>query len=145
MNLNQIIELYKSGDLDAITDFESHIEKKDPIQFSEIIEIPHPENFQVDMITSIDKKNSIIDFLFRAMIQLEYEPIEEFPEYEVQNYTFENTIHELSSVESKDFLVLKTSQNNILSIFKLKEKDELTFLIITELNYVFISEIYWKS
>lgn len=145
MNLNQVIELYKKGDLEAITSFENHIEEKDVIQFSEIIEIPYPENFQVDIITSIDKKNSIIDFLFSAMKQLEYEPIEEFPEYEVQNYTFENTIHELSSVEAKDFLIVKTSQNNILSIFKLKEKDELTFLIVTELNYVFISEIYWKS
>ena len=149
MNLQNMIELYKKlsekRSFEKIKHIENKIKKKGEIQFSKIIEIPYEGNFHLDIIMSADKTISITEFLYQAIYKLEYQPMEEFPLFNVEDYKFSNMIEELYTVEAKEFLINKVSSNNIISINKLKEKDELTFILENKSNYIFVSEIYWKS
>lgn len=149
MNLKNTIELYKKlsekRNLKKIKHIENKIKEKGEIQFSKIIEIPYEGNFHLDIIMSADKTISITEFLYQAIYKLEYQPMEEFPLFNVEDYKFNNMIEELYTVEAKEFLINKVPSNNIISINKLKEKDELTFILENKSNYIFVSEIYWKS
>lgn len=147
MKLFQILELYKNSDFNLINNFEKSIsENIKEIGVLKMIEIPFKGNYNLDMVFSLDKKESIELFLFKAIEVLQYKAEEEIPFYKNQDFLFHDMIEELSFSETK----LSLSENNVLennciSIIKLKEKDELTFLIETQDNYIFISEIYWKS
>ena len=149
MNLNNTIEIYKKvsekRNFEEIENIENKILENGEIQFSKIIEIPYKHNFHLEIVMSADKTISITEFLYQALYKLEYQPIEEFPLFNVEDYKFNNMIEELSTVEAKEFLINQISSNNSLSINKLKEKDELTFIIENKSNYIFVSEIYWKS
>lgn len=149
MNLKKTIELYnklsEQHNFDEIDLLEKEINKVEDFQFSEIIEIPFRGNFQLDILMSADKSLTITEFLYQVMYILEYKPIEEFPFFKVENYEFDNMIEELTTIESKEFLTENILSSDSVSATKLKEKDELTFVVESTSNYVFISEVYWKS
>ncbi len=149
MNLKNTIALYKKlaekQNFEEIELIETQIKQKGEIQFAQIIEIPYKGNFHLDIIMSANKNTSITEFLFQAMYKLEYQPIEEFPLFNVEDYKFDNMIAELNTVEAKEFLMNQVAANTRISINKLKEKDELTFIIESKSNYIFVSETYWKS
>lgn len=73
MKLPKIIELYKSADFTLINTFEKSIsEKFKKVGILKIIEIPFKGNYHLDMVFSIDKKESIELFLFKAIEVLQY-------------------------------------------------------------------------
>lgn len=147
MDLENIIKLSKNKDVSVIDDFKKeHQTIIDKIQLSEIIEIPYQGNYHLDMVFSLSKKQSAELFLFKAIEVLEYEASEEFIFYKFEEYLFDNLLDELSFPDTKETLFKNNfTEKNCVSIIKLKEKDELTFLIETTNNYIFISEVYWKS
>ena len=147
MNIQNIIKLSKSKKTFIIDEFKkAHQTIIDKVQLSEIIEIPYRGNYELDMVFSSDKKQSIELFLFKAIEVLEYEASEEIIFYKFQEYLFDNMLEELCFPDTKKALVRNNiSKDKCISIIKLKEKDELTFLVETKTNYVFISEDFWKS
>jgi hypothetical protein len=147
MELKNRIEIYKKADFTLINDFEkSFTTKVDEILISKLIEITFKGNYNLDMVFSVDKKHSLESFLFKAFKTLEYVPFEEISEYKYQVFSYHKMLQELSFIETKEALTKNSIlEKNCVTVIKLKEKDELTFLIETKSNYVFISEIYWKS
>lgn len=63
-----------------------------------------------------------------------------------KSYSFIEFIKEVWFPVTKEILATNNMiEENCNLIYKLKEKDELTFLIQTKIQYVFIKEIYWRS
>ena len=149
MNLKDTISLYQQlaqkRNFEEIEQHEYDLITEESIEFSEIIEKPYPRNFQLEILMSADKHVSLTEFLYHVMYQLEYEPIEEFPFFKVEEYPFSKMIKELWMVEARDFLDTHIPSESRPAVIKLKNKEELTFLIETESNYIYLSEIYWKS
>lgn len=147
MNLKETIEFYKNSDLDVINDFEKSIQTQiKNVDISQVVEIPYQGNYNLDMVFSLNRKQAIVLFLFKAIEALEYEASEEIGYYNFEEYSFDNMLNELSFPDTKETLFQnKFTEQNCVAIIKLKEKAELTFLIETTNNYIFISEDYWKS
>ena len=147
MNLKETIEFYKNSDLDVINDFEKSIQTQiKNVDISQVVEIPYQGNYNLDMVFSLNRKQAIVLFLFKAIEALEYEASEEIGYYNFEEYSFDNMLNELSFPDTKETLFQNNfTEQNCVAIIKLKEKDELTFLIETTSNYIFISEDYWKS
>ena len=89
------------------------------------------------------------EFLIAAFHALEYDNFDitlELGSYTIQNYTYQQTIAELSIPKTTEILnEHKITADNCMFILNLKEKDELTFLIKTKTEYIFIAEIFWWS
>ena len=120
MNLKNTIELYKKlaekQNFEEIESIENQIKEKGEIQFSKIIEIPYKGNFHLDIAMSANKNTSITEFLYQAMYKLQYQPIEEFPLYNIEDYKFGHMIKELYTVEAKEFLMNQVSSNTHIDV-----------------------------
>ena len=149
MNLKDTLALYKNlsaqSNFEEIERIENELKKNDRIKFSDLVEIPFRGNLQLDIVASADKSVPIVEFLYQAVWQLEHVPIEEFPYFDLRDYQFEAMMDELTTKEAKKFMHEKRSAEDGFSVMKLKEKDELTFLVEAPTQYVYVSEFYWKS
>ncbi len=147
MEFKNIIKLSKSKDASVIDEFKKeHQSIIDKIKIPKIIEIPYKGNYNLDIVFSLNKKQPAELFLLKAIEVLEYEASEEIIFYNFEAYLYDNLLDELSFPDTKEALFQNNfTEKDCVSIIKLKEKDELTFLIETSNNYIFISEVYWKS
>ena len=146
MTLQKTIEYYKNLNKQSATAF---AEKIPDIQIQRIIEESFKGNVHLSMVFSNAVNASEKEFLIAAYYALKYDDFDvtlELGSYAIQNYTYEQTIAELSIPKTVEILKeYKVTVDNCICIFKLKEKDELTFLIKTKTEYIFITEIFWWS
>jgi hypothetical protein len=146
MTLHKTIEYYKNLNKQSATAF---AEKIPDIQIQRIIEESFKGNLHLSIVFSNAINASEKEFLIAAFYALKYDDFDvtlELGSYTIQNYTYEQTIAELSIPKTVEILKeYKVTVDNCMSILKLKEKDELTFLIKTKTEYIFITEIFWWS
>jgi len=146
MTLLETIAYYKNLNKQCATAF---AEKRPNVQIQRIIEEPFEGNVHLSMVFSNTINASKKEFLIAAFNALEYDNFDitlELGSYNIQNYTYLQTIAELSIPKTAEILnECKITADNCVFILKLKEKDELTFLIKTKTKYIFVAEIFWRS
>lgn len=148
MTLQETIAYYKIKKQNGITAYKAVNSTK--VQLSQVIEEPLKGNYHLSMVFSKDDKATDLDFLVNALKALEYDTLydisEELSSYNLESHSFKEFIKEVWFPATKEILTANNMiEENCNLIYKLKEKDELTFLIQTKTQYVFIKEIYWKS
>lgn len=145
--LNDIIALYKQGDEEVLQSLENQFSKnRSNNKLSKVVEISYRSNIQLYLVFSSNKESGRVQFLFNAHQALELELKEEIIDMKIEESIFPDMMNELMLPETKAILEANNISNeNCVSILKLKEKDELTFLIETNTSYVFVMEYYWKS
>ena len=146
MNLEETIAYHKELNQKGIVAFPEKIPEL-PIQ--EVIDEAFRGNVHLSMVFSdaIDRPEK--EFLVAAFNALEYDMYDisdEFGNYTITEYSYEAMIKELSIQRTKELLKERNiTAHYCKSILKLREKDELTFLIKTNTQYIFVSEIFWWS
>lgn len=148
MTLHEAIKYYKVKNKNGITAYKAVNPTK--VQLSQVIEEPLKGNYHLSMVFSKDDKATDLDFLVNALKALEYDTLydisEELSSYNLESYSFKEFIKEVWFLTTKEILTVNSIiEENCNLIYKLKDKDELTFLIQTKTHYVFVQEIYWKS
>ncbi len=146
MTLKETIAYHKELNQKGIVAFPEKIPNV-PIQ--KVIDEALRGNVHLSMVFSEGIETSEKEFLVAAFNALEYDAYDisdEFGNYIITNYSFEAMLKELSIQRTKEILEEHdVIAQNCTSIIKLREKDELTFLIQTNTQYIFISEIFWWS
>lgn len=146
MTLEETIAYHKELNQKGIVAFPEKIPEV-PIQ--EIIDESFRGNVQLSMVFSNAIENSEKNFLVAAFHALEYDNYDisdEFGNYSMTPYRYEQMIKELSIQKTREVLSQRQIEHqNFEFIFKLREKDELTFLIKTQTQYIFICESFWWS
>jgi hypothetical protein len=146
MTLGETIAYHKELNQKGIVAFQEMIPEV-PIQ--EIIDEPFRGNIHLSMVFSNAVEVSEKEFLVAAFHALEYDTYDisdEFGNYSITPYGYGDMLNELSIPRAKEVLGQKQIEiQSFICILKLREKDELTFLIKTESQYIFISETFWWS
>jgi hypothetical protein len=146
LNLEETIAYHEELNKKGIVAFP---EKIPDVSMQTVIDEPFRGNVHLSMIFSnaIDKSEK--DFLVAAFNALEYDAYdisEEFGNYSITPYNYGHMLQELAIPKTKEVLnEHQINAQNCTSILKLREKDELTFLIKTERQYIFILESFWWS
>ena len=148
MTLQEAITYYKIKNQNGIIAYEQANYSK--IELSQVVEEPFKGNYHLSMVFSKDNKAIDLDFLVNALKALEYDTLhdisEELSSYNLEVYSFNQLVNEVCFPTTKEILTVNSIiEENCNLIYKLKEKDELTFLIQTKTQYVFVQEIYWMS
>ena len=147
MTLQEAIAYYKIKNQNGIIAYEQTNHSK--IELSQVIEEALKGNCHLSMVFSEDKGVTEKDFVLAALNALEfdlYDISEELSNYEIRSYSYNNFINEIWFPITKEILTVNSIvEEDCNLIFKLKDKDELTFLIQTKTQYIFIKEIYWMS
>ena len=146
MNLEETIKYHKELNQKGIVSFP---EKIPDISIQKVIDEPFRGNVDLSMVFSNAFDRPDKEFLVAAFHALEYDVYdisEEFGKYSIIKYSFDDMLKELAIQKTKEVLDEHGITEHIsMSILKLREKDELTFLVKTETQYIFISEIFWWS
>jgi len=146
MKLQEVFSHYKNKNKSGIVPFTGSIPN---IPIQHIIEEPLKGNLHLSMVISNAMHSSEKEFLLAALKALSYDNYDisdNLGNYTLIEYNYAKTVEELSFLKTKSLLEEhKVTTENCSVIYKLKEKDELTFLIKTKTKYIFISEIFWLS
>jgi len=146
MNLEETIKYHKELNQKGIVAFP---EKIPDVPLQEIVDEPFRGNVYLSMVFSNALDASEKDFLVAAFNALEYDAYDisdEFGNYSITEYSYEAMMKELAIPKTKEVLNQhEVFADNCRSVLKLREKDELTFLIKTERQYIFILESFWWS
>ena len=148
MTLEETIAFYKSKNKKSIIAYETTNHSK--VEFSQIIEVPLKGNYHLSVVFSKDNNTTELDFLVNALKALEYDTLydisKELSGYNLEVYSFKKNLNEIWFPKTKEILKLNNFiESNCNFIYKLRDKDEQTFLIEMKTQYIFIQEIYWKS
>ncbi|MEL7146982.1 MAG: hypothetical protein AAFO69_11475 [Bacteroidota bacterium] len=146
MTLEETLAYYRRLNKHQVTAF---TEKVPDVNMQRIVEEPFEGNMHLSMVFSEEIGRTKKDFLIAALHALEYDPHEisdELSKYVIQDSTYEQAIKEFSIPTTKKMLKeAEVTADHCLCCFKLKEKDELTFLLKTKTAYILLMEMYWKS
>lgn len=146
MNLKETIAYYKTQNKKGIIPYSEAIPN---IPMYKVIEESFRGNVHLSMAFSKSVNTPIKDFLTSALHTFEYSNFDisnELSSYTLQTYSHKKVISELCIPQTKELLQqCLVTEHTITNSYKLKEKDELTFLLQTTTQYVLIQEIYWKS
>ena len=146
MTLQETIDYHREMNKEGIV---ASPEKIPEISIQEIIDEALRGNVHLSMVFSDAIDRSEKEFLVAAFGALEYDHYDisdGFGNYTITEYSYEAMIKELSIQRTKELLKERNiTAHYCKSILKLREKDELTFLIKTNTQHIFVSEIFWWS
>ena len=121
------------------------------ISIQNIVDESFRGNMHLFMVCSTDTRCSEEEFLLASLQALTYEVedmVHELASFTISHYTYSVMMEELGIEYTKELLARYTvggNGNSNISLIKLKEKNELSFLIRTDTYYIFVQEIFWRS
>lgn len=146
MSFKEVIRYYKTINKNGINAFQEEIS---PVSIQKVVEEALKGNYHLNLVISEDIVVTEKDFVVAALNALEfdlYDISEEISSYEIKDYSYNDFVNETWFPFTKEILIEHNIvEENCSSIYKLRERDELTFLVKTKTQYVFIQEIYWRS